>query len=97
MARADWETQFSQKKDPNEIPEVKIEASRLLDGKMGVCPLLVAAGVCASNNEARRKIEESAVSVGPDRRKVTDPKELIAVESGLVLRLGRKIARVQVS
>jgi tyrosyl-tRNA synthetase len=96
-ARADWEKQFSEKKDPDEIQEAKIEAAKIVEGKMGIGPLLVAAGLAPSNKEARRKIGEGAVNIGPDRRKITDPNEAVAVQSGLVLRLGRKIVRVTVS
>jgi tyrosyl-tRNA synthetase len=97
VARADWVKQHSDKKDPDHIPEAKIEAAKIVEGKMGIGPLLVAAGLAPSNKEARRKIGEGAVNVGPDRRKITDPNEAVAVESGLVLRLGRKIVRVTVS
>jgi len=93
-ARTDWEKQFSNKQDPDEIPEAKIAAAKLVEGKMAVCPLLVEAGLAPSNKEARRKIGEGAVTIGPDRRKITDPNESISVEAGLVLRLGRKIVRV---
>ena len=59
--------------------------------------LLVAVGFCKSNNEARQKVTEGAVSIGPDRTKVTDPKATVALEDGLVVRLGsQKIARVEV-
>jgi len=95
-ARTNWEMQFSKGQDPSEIPEVKIPATKLAEGKLNVCPLLVEAGLAPSNKEARRKIGEGAVTIGADRRKITDPNEAIAVESGLVLRLGRKIVRVSV-
>jgi tyrosyl-tRNA synthetase len=95
-ARTDWEKQFSAKQDPDEIPEAKIGASKLVEGKLSVCPLLVEAGLAPSNKEARRKIGEGAVTIGPDRRKITDPTESIIVENGLVLRLGRKIVRVNI-
>jgi tyrosyl-tRNA synthetase len=96
-ARSNWETQFSAKQDPDEIPEAKIAAAKLDEGKLAVCPLLVEAGLASSNKEARRKIGEGAVTIGPDRRKITDPNESIAVETGLVLRLGRRIVRVSVA
>ncbi|HEV3145480.1 MAG TPA: tyrosine--tRNA ligase, partial [Gemmataceae bacterium] len=82
-ARADWEKQFSEKLDPDEIPTAAIESSKLTESKMGICPLLVAAGLAPSNKEARRKIGEGAVNIGPERRKITDPNEAVAVQSGL--------------
>jgi tyrosyl-tRNA synthetase len=64
---------------------------------MGLLRLLALVGFCKSNNEARQKVTEGAVSVGPDRTKITDPKATIKVEDGLVVRLGsKKIVRIRV-
>lgn len=96
-ARANWEKQFSQKQDPDSIPEVLIPADAATN-EMGLLRLLVAVGFCKSNNEARQKVTEGAVSIGPDRRKITDPKAMVAVEDGLIVRLGsKKIARVKLA
>src|SRR5947209_465412 len=38
-AQAEWEKQFSQKQDPDEIPEKTIPSSELQDGKLGVVRL----------------------------------------------------------
>ena len=65
---------------------------------MGLLRLLVAVGFCKSNNEARQKVTEGAVSIGPDRTKMTDPKATVTVEDGLVVRLGsKKIVRVRLA
>jgi hypothetical protein len=41
---------------------------------------------------------EGAVSIGPDRTKVNDPKAMIKLEDGLIVRLGsKKIARVKLA
>ena len=82
---------------PVTIDDAPVCASELVDGKMLAPNLLVATKLAASKNEARRKISEGAVTVGPDRRKVTDPNDQIAVETGLVVRLGRKIVRVKLA
>jgi tyrosyl-tRNA synthetase len=96
-AQANWEKQFSQKQDPDNIPEVLIPADDAAN-EMGLLRLLVAVGFCKSNNEARQKVTEGAVSIGPDRTKVTDPKAMVALEDGLVVRLGSKrIARVKLA
>ena len=94
---ADWEKQFSQKQDPDEIPEVKLPADLFLEGssKAGLLKILVAAGLAKSNGEARQKISEGAVNIGPDRTKISDPKTEVEVGEGLILRLGRKIVRVR--
>jgi tyrosyl-tRNA synthetase len=95
-ATVNWGLQFSQKQDPENIPEVLIPADAATND-MGLLRLLVLVGFCKSNNEARQKVTEGAVSVGPDRAKITDPKATIKVEDGLVVRLGsKKIVRIRV-
>jgi tyrosyl-tRNA synthetase len=96
-AQANWEKQFSQKQDPDCVPEVLIPAGAATN-EMGLLRLLVAVGFCKSNNEARQKVTEGAVSIGPDRTKLTDPKATVVLEDGLVVRLGsKKIARVKLA
>lgn len=94
QARKDWDTQFSAKKDPENIDEVTIPVSEAVEGGIGAVKLLVLAKLAASNGEARRKIEEGAFNYGPDRTKPADAKATVPVTNGLVLRLGRKIVRV---
>lgn len=95
-AAAEWKHRFSERKDPTEIPEKDYPASELSDGKVWVCKLLVGLGLAASNNEARRAVEGGAVSVGPDRQKVTDTKANIPATDGLIVRNGsRKVVRVR--
>lgn len=95
-AQAEWEKQFSQKQDPDEIPEATLSKSDLLDGKIGIVKMLAAIGLAKSNNEARQKVVEGAVTIGPERAKITDPKAVIDVTNGLIVRLGsRKIVRIR--
>ncbi|HVS38180.1 MAG TPA: tyrosine--tRNA ligase [Gemmataceae bacterium] len=97
QAQAEWEKQFSQRQDPSEIPEIKIEASHLADGKIAAAKLLVLLSLAKSNNEARRHVQGGGVTVGPDRQKATDPNQAVAVTDGLVVRFGRKIVRVRLT
>jgi tyrosyl-tRNA synthetase len=94
---ADWAKQFEKGGDPDVIPEVSIPAAEVVDGAVAMPKLLVLAGLCKSNGEGRKKIEEGAVNHGPDRTKVTDWKSTLPVADGLVLRLGRRIVRVKVT
>jgi len=95
-AQAEWERQFSEKQDPDEIPEATVPAAEMQDGKVGVVRLLAVLGLAKSNNEARQKVLEGAVTVGPDRTKIADPKATVAVNDGLIVRLGsRRIVRVR--
>jgi tyrosyl-tRNA synthetase len=64
-------------------------------GEVPAIKLIVSAKFAASNGEARRKIQEGAFNYGPDRTKPTDPTATVPVSDGLVVRLGRKVARVR--
>jgi len=92
-AQAEWVKQFSQRQDPTDVPEVTIPRAELVDGRVGLVRLLTLAGLVKSNNEARQKAQEGAVTIGPDREKVTDPKAPVAVTDGTIVRLGSKHIR----
>ncbi len=95
-AQANFEQQFGEKKDPENIPEVAIPASETAL-PLGLLRLLVLVGFCKSNTEARQKVTEGAVTIGPERTKITDWKATVAIEDGLVVRLGsKKIVRVRI-
>ena len=96
-ARADWEKQFSQKQDPDQIDEVSLPAADLTDGTIWVCKLLTLIKLAKSNNEARQKVQEGAFNIGPERTKVTDPKANVPVADGLIVRLGRHVRRIRLS
>jgi tyrosyl-tRNA synthetase len=95
-ARRDWDTR-SKGGDPDAIDEVTIPAAELQGGQVGVLRLMVLAGLCESNNVARRKVQEGAFNYGPDRAKPADFKAAVAVADGMVLRLGKKMKRVRLS
>jgi tyrosyl-tRNA synthetase len=92
---ADWKKQFEDKGDPEHMPEILITASDVIDGSIPAIKLIVLAKLAASNGEARRKIEEGAFNYGPERTKPADSKATVPVSDGLVIRLGRKVARVK--
>jgi tyrosyl-tRNA synthetase len=94
-AQAEWENQFSKRLAPTEIPEIEIAASSLTLDKLPICKLLVALKLAPSNNEARRLVQGGGVSTGEDQTKVTDPNQVLAVHSGLAVRVGRKWAKVR--
>jgi tyrosyl-tRNA synthetase len=82
------------KKDSDAIPD---DTPTIPLGEMGagphrLPPLLVKAGLAASNSEATRKIREGAVAVNGE--KVTDVQQTVTVAAPTVLKLGRKYARV---
>lgn len=96
-AQAEWEKQFSQKKDPDEIPEVDVPAAEVIGGPVTIIRLLMLTQLTKSNNEARQKVIEGAVTIGPERTKIADPRAGVDVTDGLIVRLGsRKIVRVRI-
>jgi tyrosyl-tRNA synthetase len=73
---------------PEEMPEFSIGAE-----PQKLAPLLVKAGLAASNGEAMRKMKEGAVKI--DGQKVTDPSKDYSFDKAVVLQLGnRKFARL---
>jgi tyrosyl-tRNA synthetase len=95
-AEAEWTRRFSQHGDPSEIPAVSVPAEKVVDGKVGIGTLLVALGLVKSGNEARRAVEGGGVNIGPDKTKITDPKAMIAVHDGLIVRFGsRRVVKVK--
>jgi tyrosyl-tRNA synthetase len=79
---------FSEKEKPSEIPEVRIAASDLAGGRIGLARLIVAAGFAPSNSEAMRLIGQGAVRL--DDQTITDAKAHVEVKSGAVLRVGKR-------
>ena len=92
---AEWRKQFENKGDPDHIDDVVVPAAEVVGGEVGAVKLVVLAKLAASNGEARRKIEEGAFNYGPGRTKPADAKATVPVADGLVVRLGRRVARVR--
>ncbi len=97
-ARQEWIHRNSGgRSDPTEMPKFEIPATELENGEMWICKLLVTIGFAKTNNEARRSVQGGAVTIGPDREKVTDVKANILVTDGLVIRSGpRKVVEIRV-
>jgi tyrosyl-tRNA synthetase len=98
-ADSEWTRRFSSGQDPTEIPEITIARSALKpNGTMWICDILIHAQLAASKKEAQRHVAAGAVTVGPERQKITDPTADITVSDGLVVRVGnRKIAWLKLS
>jgi len=95
---AEWQRRFSQGQDPTEIPDRPVPAGEVSDGKIGICKLLVLLQLAKSNNEARRAVEGGGVTIGPDKEKITDPKAIVSVTDGLIVRVGkRSVVRVRLA
>ena len=73
------------------IPTLKITSEELIRDSR-ISSLLVRSGLCKSQSDARKQIEQNAVSIG--EVKVTDPQALIRPEDipadGILLKKGKK-------
>jgi tyrosyl-tRNA synthetase len=79
---------FSQKKIPDEIAEYKVPAELLTDGKVWVVKLLSSAGLVSSNAEARRMLQQNAVTI--DGEKITDVNLQLGPVDGAVIQVGKR-------
>lgn len=83
---------FRDRLDPEDMPEFAVSTDQLDDaGQIWIVDLLVRGGLAATNNEARRKVQDGGVRVDGDR--VEDPNARLAVKTGQVLRVGKKTFR----
>jgi tyrosyl-tRNA synthetase len=87
-AEAEFVKVFSRHEVPDEMPEFAVGA-----GPHKIAPLLVTSQLAASNSEAIRKVREGAVSLNGE--KVGDIQREITIDQPIVLKLGRKFARLK--
>ena len=83
--------------DPDEIPDIALSADKLdAEGRVPAPILIKELGLDSSTSNARRVIEQGGFNVGPERETISDPRALIYVSDGLIVRVGkRKIARIR--
>ena len=97
-AADEWRRRNTEKQDPTEIPEVVIALSEGENGHIWIIKLLKLVRLANGTNEARRHIQQGAVTIGTNRDKVTDEKANVKLEDGLIVRVGnRKIVRVRLA
>lgn len=76
-----------------DIPEVKVAAGQLDNGRIWIAKLLQSVGFAPSTSEGRRLVQGGGVSV--DEQKVTDPNAQIEIKDGILLQVGkRRVAKV---
>ena len=84
---------FSGKGDATHMPATQIAAEKLADGKIGIMALLVECGLCASNSEARRLVQQGGISV--DETKVESIDATFDAEAldgdGIIIKKGKKV------
>ncbi|MFN0159190.1 MAG: tyrosine--tRNA ligase [Bacteroidota bacterium] len=84
-AEEEFDRIFVKKDLPDEIPEMSITPE---NGKVGIIRLLTETKLAGSNSDARRVIEQGGVSV--DGRRIADQNELIEIQNGVVLKVGKR-------
>ena len=82
-AEAEFNRVFAQKDVPSDMPEIAIA-----DETIKIIPLVVTAGFAKSNGEARRLIQQNAVSI--DGEKITDIDAKVTIADGAVLKVGKR-------
>ena len=73
------------------VPTTEITADALTDGKADIVKLLVLSGLCSSNSDARRNIQQGGVTAND--QKIADISESFTedqLREGVVLKRGRK-------
>jgi tyrosyl-tRNA synthetase len=84
---------FSGAGSTENMPATELSADKFENGKIGAMTLLVACGLCASNGEARRLIQQGGVAVND--QKVTDIAATFDqadfTGDGVVIKKGKKV------
>jgi tyrosyl-tRNA synthetase len=84
---------FSKGGLPDEVKPIEVDLDLLENGEISVIKLLTLAKLASSNKDAKRKVQQGAVSL--DGEKVTDPGN-INVSGGEILKVGRHHVCLQV-
>lgn len=82
-AAAEFDRVFSKRQPPSEMPEIIVDSD-----KMDIVNLVTHAGFAKSNSEARRLINQNAVSL--NNEKITDIDAVVNLSNGQILRVGRR-------
>ena len=79
--------------DSTNMPTTELEETHFTDGKIGILNLLTACGLCASNGEARRLVQQGGIAVNDEKVTAADAvfeREQFAGD-GLVIKKGKKV------
>jgi len=84
-AEKEFDRMFKEREAPDAMQESAVQAA---GGVIGIVPLLIETELVTSKSEARRMIEQGAVSV--DGNRVTDQNASITIGGGIVVRVGKR-------
>lgn len=82
-AAAEFDRVFAAKQNPTDMPEISVPA-----GEINIVDLIVAADFAPSKNEARRLVQQNAVTL--DDEKITDINASVNAKPGAVLKVGKR-------
>ena len=89
LASAEFRRRFSEHKLPTDL-----EVKTVTKSPIGILQLITSVGFAPSNSEARRLVDQGAVTL--DEAKVTDPKAQVQIIGEPVLKVGkRRVCRVK--
>jgi tyrosyl-tRNA synthetase len=86
-AQRDFEAQFSRREVPENVSVVTVSR-----GAIGIKDLLVKAGLAPTGSAAWRAVDQGAVSI--EGQRIRDRGHVVQLDGPIVLRLGRRIVRV---
>lgn len=93
-AASEFERVFSEGELPEDMPQVEIASEEMEGEGIWIVDLIAATGMVDSNSEARRLIEQGAVSLDGD--KVTTVDCDLHIEDEMILKIGkRRYARIR--
>lgn len=87
-AQAEFEAVFSRGERPAEMPEYRVPAGDLEDGRAWIVALVTGSGGASSNSEARRLIRGGGVKLNDER--IDDETAKVPVRTGDVLQVGKR-------
>lgn len=87
-AADDFRRRFSEGELPSTMALLEVDASLIIDSRIGLLNLIKAVGFAPSTSEARRLVESGAVSFAGT--KVTDPKLVVSVADQPILQVGKR-------
>ncbi len=81
---------FGGSADSADMPTTTLTAGDVDENKqIGILTLLVKAGLCPSNGEARRLVQQNGIAVNGE--KFTDPKGLVDLSEQVIIKKGKKV------
>ena len=90
-AKAAAQALFSGAGDSANMPTTVLTAADFADGAIGVMTLMVKTGLCASNGEARRLIQQGGVMVNDAKVDISASFAAADFADGLVIKKGKKV------